>query len=177
MEEEEILKRFIEFGVLRGTWFREVPIGLGVVVKTALQEKAKWQEYEIKKVINIYSVTEKRIDAVCVKGLKNELKPKIKSRYWMQIYKDPSLNPFKNKRVWLIEVKKDLMSDRAFTAIGQLLYYEHHFKRDWKGLVEGKAIIYGDGTDDITLEAIKGLKTRLGILAWHVSENGRITSI
>jgi hypothetical protein len=38
-------------------------------------------------------------------------------------------NPFKGRSVWLIEAKNALLSESAFTAIGQLLYYEHHFKK------------------------------------------------
>jgi hypothetical protein len=91
----------------------------------------------------------KHIDAVCIIGFQNIIKPKIKLGEWIQIFMDASLNPFAGKRVWLVEAKRDLMSNEAFTAIGQLFYYEHQFQKDWKGKVDGKAIVYGNGTDEV----------------------------
>lgn len=69
------------------------------------------------------------------------------------------------------------MSDQAFAAIGQLIYYEHYFERDWKGVVEAKAVVYGDGMDEVTAEVVRAIKAKLGIITWHVSEEGRVTLI
>jgi hypothetical protein len=177
MDENEVLDRFIKSGVLKGIWFKEVPVGLEVLTKIALRERKSWEEFEPDKVINIYSVGTKSIDAVCITDFQNLIKPSIKLGDWIKIYMDVSLNPFKGRSVWLIEAKSALMSESAFTAIGQLLYYEHHFKKDWKGIIQGKAIVYGCETDEVTLDAIKGLKTPLGIVAWHVSRDGKVTCV
>jgi hypothetical protein len=77
-------------------------------------------------------VGRKSVDAVCIIGPQNLIKPEIKLGDWIKMYRNISLNPFKGRSVWLIEAKSALLSESAFTAIGQLLYYEHHFKKDWK---------------------------------------------
>jgi len=176
MEEHEVLDHFIKSGVLKGIWFKEVPVGLKVLTKIALRERKSWEEFEPDKVINTYSVGRKSVDAVCITSPQNLINLEVKLGDWIKMYRDALLNPFKGRSVWLIEAKSALLSESAFTAIGQLIYYEHHFKKDWKGFVEGKAIVYGNGTDEVTLDAIKGLKMRYGIVTWHVSENGKVTS-
>jgi hypothetical protein len=177
MEEHEVLNLFIKSGVLKGIWFKEVPVGLEVLTKIALKERKSWEEFEFDKVINIYSVGRKSVDAVCITSHQNLVKREIKLGDWIKMYRRASLNPFKGRSVWLIEAKSALLSESAFTAIGQLLYYEHHFKKDWKGIIQGRAIVYGCETDEVTLDAIKGLKTRFGIVTWHVSKDGKATCV
>jgi len=177
LRESDVLKRFIESGVLPGIWFLEVPVGFEIAYKKAMAERAEWREFEFNKVLDLYSVMTKRIDAVCIRAYQNAIKPRIPLRYWLEMYRNPRLNPFFGRKVWLIEAKPRLMSDQAFAAIGQLIYYEHHFERDWKGVVEAKAIVYGDGMDEVTAEVVKAIKAKLGIITWHVSEEGRVTLI
>jgi len=177
LKEGEILTRFIKSGVLSGVWFLEVPIGLETVAKIALRDVDGLREFGLNKLINLYTPIAKHIDAVCVTGLRNMIMPPIKLSEWVQMQRDPSLNPFIGRHVWIVEAKNELSSEKAFTAIGQLLYYEHHFKKDWKGIVDGKAIVYGcDAVDEVTLDVIKSLKTQAGIVSWRVSKDGKVAS-
>jgi len=140
LKEEEVLTRFIESGVLRGVWFLEVPIGLEVAAKLALRDVSGLREYGLDRLINLYTPFTKHIDAVCITGSKSRVMPRIRLSEWVQMQRDPSRNPFTGRHVWIVEAKNDLSSEKAFTAIGQLLYYEHHFKKDWKGIADGKAL-------------------------------------
>ncbi|MEM2026043.1 MAG: hypothetical protein QXW94_07110 [Desulfurococcaceae archaeon] len=142
-------------------------------------EKDPNKVFRLNETINLFSIFRRKIDAVCVLGSKNEVMPQIKTEHWLRIfreYRDYPQSPFLNKRVWLIEAKKDLTGNNFFTAIGQLIYYEYHFKKDWKGLVEGKAIVFEGGVDEVTLDAVRWLKESLGIVCWQVLEDGRVAA-
>jgi hypothetical protein len=43
MEENDVLRYFIEGGPLKGIWFTEVPVGLEVITKLAVKEKVSWK--------------------------------------------------------------------------------------------------------------------------------------
>ena len=77
MRESDVLKRFIESGVLPGIWFLEVPVGFEVAYKKAMAERAGWREFEFNKVLDLYSVMTKCIDAVCIRAHQNAIKPRI----------------------------------------------------------------------------------------------------
>lgn len=167
MKEKEILEAFIRSGVLSGEWYLEVPVGLEYIRKVALEEWKKEKDrgfWTLEKETRLYSIMRQSIDAVFVRSTKIAVHPKLKVKYYLDRYVN-----FDGKRVWLMEAKKDFEEQRGLTAIGQILTYRCHFKRDWKALIEGVGILCGSGNELIE-EACKELSIRV----WRISEDKKV---
>jgi len=78
-EEKEILKRFINTGKIKGTYFIDIGAG-GIEAEPFIA------------------------DVVCVEGLEEELEPRIlRSKWWHKLK-----NKIEGRYVWVFEVKKEL---------------------------------------------------------------------
>jgi hypothetical protein len=98
--EKQVLVAFLRWGVLKGLYVTEVPIG---------------------------SYYPRRIDSVCIEMRDEELENLKDFENPTEYVKDFRLGfkQFEKRSVWLLEVKQKLDS----SALGQILIYKHYFER------------------------------------------------
>ena len=100
--EKEILNTFFRKGKLKGLYVTDVPIG---------------------------SYHPKKIDCVCIEMSDKELELLKDGENPTEYIQNSKLSfeQFKNRIVWLLEVKQKLNP----SALGQILIYKHHFERTY----------------------------------------------
>ena len=100
--EKEILNSFVRKGRLKGLYVTDVPIG---------------------------SYYPKKIDCVCIEMSNEDLEIHTDWKNPTEYIQNSKLGfeQFKNRTVWLLEVKQKLNP----SALGQILMYKYHFERTY----------------------------------------------
>jgi len=157
-KEAEILRAFIDSGVLAGEWYLEVPVGLecakrGYFGYVAREKKASVlpEETEIRMFQGVFRES---VDAVCAESPNKMIHPRYRVKHYLRRYVS-----FDEKTVWLIEAKQRL----NHKALGQVLNYRDLFEEDWKARVRGIGVVCGIGND-----MLEGTFKKLGVRVWQV---------
>jgi len=133
-QEAELIDAFINKGIIKGWFLREVPIGRKRLRQMGIE----------------YRMGKFYVDLVCVEGIYDKKPMRFDTRYEEFILKET-----KHKLVWLLEAKQELNAE----VIGQILIDKHIFPEDYPQLhVKGLGIIC-ERAD----EMLKDVCKRLGI--------------
>jgi len=126
VREEDIVRSFIDSGIIRGWFIREVPVGLNVYKR--LFSKA----FSKKELETLFRVFSRRIDLICVEDVEGPLLRPTPEE-WLELRRK-----LKGCNVWLFEVKRVLNAE----AVGEILINEYLFRKDNPEInVAGKGII------------------------------------
>jgi len=130
--EKEILNRFFGKGKLKGLYVTDVPIG---------------------------GYYPKKIDCICIEMSDKELEILKDFENPTEYVQDSkiSFEQFKNRSVWLLEVKQKLNP----SALGQILIYKHHFERTYHGTVLREVGIVCEESDSMIEDVCQEYNVRI----------------